>query len=252
MENDNKKDWFQIKLEGENANPSSFTLNETYYLLRDFQDAVKYEAGKDEFSKDDVSITLKSLEDKCILYTIGGNSSQADYNIEKIVNSLSLSAFNELAYNTLKKLNSFKTRILDKGFFSEFILNGEKVAEINAKTDISIEEIELKDITTIYAEIEKVGGLKPTIRLRLLNGDAITVNTTKTIVKKASKQLYTLTGLVGVATWNKLDYSLLDFKIEDIVELDEKPYLDTFSELKDLFSPTIDKIDNINDILLRD
>ncbi len=252
MGDKNTQGQFQIKLEGSNAVPSNFSLNEMYYLLRDFQDALKYEAGFDEFDKSDIDFSLVSLEKKCVLYTCEYEQPKTGEIADKIFASLSGEYFADLGYKTLKKLNDFQNRLLNKEVYSEFLVQGTKVAEITDKTRISVQDIEIKDHTTIYAEIERVGGSKPSVRLRLLNGEAVTVNTSKEIAKKISNHLYALSGLVGVATWNKLDYSLLDFKINDIIEMEEKPYTEVFDELRDIFAPKIDKYDDINDILLRD
>ncbi len=244
---------FQIKLEGKMASPSNFTLNETYYLLRDFQDAIKIELGSDFDEKmADINLSLVSLEKKCVLYTIGYDNESTIKTVEKIFNSIQTSNFTELAYRTVKKLNDFKNRIVKKEVYSEFLLDGKKVAEITNKTDISLQDIEIRDTTTIYAEIEKVGGASPAVRLRLPNGEGLTVNTSRDVAKRVSSKLYTFVGLTGIATWNKNDYSLLDFKIMDLIHVEEKPYNDTLNELRELLLPEINKFDNLNDFLLRD
>lgn len=243
MDSNNRKS-FQIKLEGDNASPKNFTLNETYYILKDFQDAIKSESENPE---ENTNLYLTSLEDKCVLYNIDYQADNEDYAM-KILNSIGGNYFADLKYDTVKILNKFKSKIVNKGVWSEFYQAGEKLAEITRYTQISIQDIEIKDSTTIYAEIERVGGVNPTVRLKLLDGKSISVEINKELAKEISNRLYMLTGFTGVATWNKLNKELLSFNITDIIEFEDKPYKDTFDELRDILAPDLDKFKDFNDM----
>lgn len=231
MDSSNERKSFEIKLEGDKASPKNFSLNETYYILKDIQDAIKFESDN---PNDNTNLYLTSLEDNCVLYKL---DYETDYAM-KIINSISGGYFADLKYNTIETLNKFKNKIVKKGVWSEFYQDGVKLAEITKDTIISVKDIEIKDSTTIYAEVERVGNIvRPSVKLKLLDGNSITVDVSKDLAKKISNRLYTLTGFIGIATWNKYSKELLNFSISDIIEFEEKPYKETFDELRQILAP---------------
>jgi len=53
--------------------------------------------------------------------------------------------------------------------------------------------------------------------------------------------LYNEVGLKGIAKWDKRTYRILDFKVDEVIILDERSINDTFMELGELLGEPINK-----------
>lgn len=249
MTDTKQENTFELKLDGDNAFPSNFSINELYYLLADLQEAIK--ADVDE-GGDKISLSLVELTNNCVLARLNASDESQIAALKRISSAVSNNNIKELPYRSVVKLNSFKERINKKGIYdAEFRHQDAIIASINKNTVFDIEDIVIVDTTTIYGEVTRVGGSKPIIRICLLDGTKLSIETNKETAKKVSNKLYTTIGLFGEAKHSKYDYELLDFKIFNIVEYEHKNYSNVLKELRDIVGNSYDNLD-IKDILLRD
>ena len=101
---------------------------------------------------------------------------------------------------------------------------------------IKPENVTLKNQTTIYGELIKVGGAKPKLWVKLLNGKLLDFFVSKEQAQQLSPKVYTEVALKGEAEWNILTKDLIGFKLYDSIEYKVGGVSNAFKQLREVSS----------------
>jgi hypothetical protein len=108
-------------------------------------------------------------------------------------------------------------------------------AKITPTTVINLpENAFISGETTVYGKVERVGGATPKVVIRTATNSSISSAVSEDLAKKLAQRLYSWMGLRGTATWCTEDFTMEDFKIEDITEYEEQPLKKSMDELSRL------------------
>lgn len=73
--------------------------------------------------------------------------------------------------------------------------------------------------TTLYGEVKRVGGFKPRVVLKTIQGDTIYCDASKALAQELGRRLYTEVGVRGQAKWNMQTLRIDAFIIESVPPL---------------------------------
>ncbi len=166
----------------------------------------------------------------------------------KIVHRVKGREFNKLPqiqHEALTDLSRFLTR---KGW-SVLMPNpdGTEPIEISGQYQIPPFEtrLNIKGLTELFGKCIRVGGVEPTIRLRLSNGESITAETNAIVAKKVAQHLYEDVSLTGEANWDVESLKLISFNVFDLKTFSLPSPAVAFKELREIIGNAFDGIDAV-------
>ena len=86
--------------------------------------------------------------------------------------------------------------------------------------------------TTLYGKVERVGGVRPRVRLRLSRREVVYGDISEEQSRILGSRLYSDTALRGQATWDANDGSIVYFRVEEILDYERGSVAAAFDELR--------------------
>ncbi len=121
------------------------------------------------------------------------------------------------------------------------------LAKITPETEIIIpESVYLHGETVIYGRIERVGGVKPIVTVRLDDNKLLHCRLSEQKAKNLAPKLYDYVGIKGTAKWNVENYQIEHFEIDRLTEYQQMPISKAVNELAKEFGKYFDAIDDVN------
>jgi hypothetical protein len=247
-------DILELKFEGENVNPSTIKPHEVAELIINFEKSllatVKQQNPEIDtdvllFSFESIQnnsldlrfVTLKAKEIIIASYTLL-STSIANENYSSLTHD---------AVDGLKEISKFSRRYNCTGYFN---YNGRSLTSFNPETKVDFDrQNEIKGETVIHGKLLRIGGETPMVHLKINNEYNVKFDVKEAIAKKLAGSLYETVSLSGTAKWDKKSYKILDFRVNDIIETEDKPLNETFNELRNNFGKYWDNIDDINAVI---
>ncbi len=243
-------DIIEIKFSGGEISPSKIALSELSHnillleklikpIIEEQQPSIQLDktfAGLQELGNRSISLRYVIKEHKDIV--LAGFALLIQCITDKNIESLPTKTVDEI--QTISRFNSKYHCQVELGEtvgdnFQTYVNFGDEyVAE---------KLLQIKGSTTVYGEIEWVGGAKPTITLVLKTGEKIDVEVTKEDAH--AWQAYSNVGIVGDAVWRGKDLKLSKLVAKEIFAFNNCSPNDGFKYLKNLFKDTPLTTDNI-------
>lgn len=126
----------------------------------------------------------------------------------------------------------------------------EELAQISSTTPLEAPAPEVEGETTIYGTVTSIGGDNPPRAILLLaNGDKLRCNITERgglrVAKELGKRLYSEVGVKGIARWNLSDMSMSFFRIDEVLDFEDRPITEALSNLYPTLGVELEKIDDL-------
>jgi hypothetical protein len=99
--------------------------------------------------------------------------------------------------------------------------------------------------TTLYGQIQRVGGKIPRVMFETVSGETIYCETTKEIAQELGHRLYEFAEISGIASWTSEGWRLEEFRLESFTPWGGKTPEETITELKRLVGQYFDDIDDV-------
>jgi hypothetical protein len=249
----NLHDLMEIRFIGKDLFPETIRAKELADIISNTEDSLTNIIVKENpnISLDNLIIGLVSIEE-----------GSAKLRFKSSIQVVALSAFTLLSaslanndftklpsasINSLKNISDFTKR---RNCVAEFRSHADSeipLASITPSTEIIIpESYYLEGETILYGRVERVGGVKPKIVLRITDNQTVHCDASEALAKEIGRKLYSWVGLLGKAKWNTEDYLLDSFKIEKVTEYQDTPLLKGTTELSSMVGKYLkDKIDVI-------
>lgn len=248
------KDILELKFEGNQVNPDTIKPHEVAELIINFERALLSTIKQEhpEINTDHLLFSFHSIENKSLdLKFIAHKAKEVVIGCYALISTaITTSKYNTLNSDTVESLieiSRFTKRHECVGYFRH---DNRSLTTLTKDTEIKFDKSnEIKGETRIYAKILRVGGESPTVNLKIDDEYKLTINVKEDLAKVLASKLYETAALIGVATWDKKSYKVIDFKITEVGEYEIKPLTETFDELRNLLSKHWDKIDDINSVL---
>jgi hypothetical protein len=100
--------------------------------------------------------------------------------------------------------------------------------------------------TVLYGKIERVGGVRPRVRLRVSAREIVYGDITEEQSRELGSKLYSQTALRGQATWDANDGSVVYFRVDEILRYERVPAVKAFTELWKASGGGFDRIDDVD------
>lgn len=119
------------------------------------------------------------------------------------------------------------------------------LAEMTAATEIP-EPAKVRGETTLYGEVQRVGGATPKVQFRSIDGDLIYCDATRELTREAAVRLYEQVGLRGEAEWDLKTLRVTSFTIEEILSFEDVGVPSAFAELREIVGRYFDEISDVD------
>lgn len=248
---DNDSQIIELKFEGNGIKPSKVKASEIADLIRSFEDSIMsiVRSNHPELSEDYVLISFEEIKESSLSLKCRAHKAAA-YVLPAymaITTSFEHNNFNSLPKSSVEALRTITRFSKRHDCDGAFIQNDNRLATFNPKTEVSYRASDLiKGETTIYGEVKRAGGEIPKVTLRINDEYSIHFEVRKEIAIQLATQLYKEVGLVGIATWDRTTYRVLDFKAKGIVNLESSSLNDTFNGLYNLLGDHLKRIEDFN------
>lgn len=255
MASTEKKDILEFRLYGDGISPKVFKAKEVGEILINFEDALKGYIFENNPTLDtkDLFVSPVAINDQSLGLKFTPNV--AKYFVPafiSITTAIKANNVSTLPATTRHALTEVQKIIRIKNCNAEFKIDGEVLANIDANTELSVIEDIIKGDSIIYGVVQRVGGNEPTVWVILNNGKRVVLHVDVPQAKKLSHRLYEEVGFKGNAKWAKQSLTLLEFKVYDILDQYQPRSLkESFGEIKSIIGKYWDKIDDINNALLK-
>lgn len=100
--------------------------------------------------------------------------------------------------------------------------------------------------TIIYGKVERVGGVRPRVRLRVSEREIVYGDVTEAQSRELGQILYSQAALRGQATWDAQDGTVVYFRVEEILPYERSKVSSAFEELKNAAQGAYDEVEDID------
>ena len=241
---------FELRLKGENIEPSTIPIDELGGILRALSDVLTSIATEQNpnMNPKDFVVGLSTIEPGSLSLNFKANQAS----VALAAYSLMASAFSTLAFHNLPKkaLEGMDQMVRygnDKNADWELYDPSkiEPIATINHLQNIDVlNNACIKGETDIYGKIIRIGGVKPAVRLRLDKDEELTCLCSEALAVKLAPRLYQQVGLHGVAWWHAKTLEIVRFRATEHIEYDPTDIVHTIQLLKETIGYAFDDIED--------
>lgn len=252
MSEDN--DILELKFSGNNISPESVKPSEIAALLFNFEKVIlsQLKSAEPTINTDEVLFCLDKIDNKSldlIFKTVQVKPLLVNsfLSVATAFNTGDYSKIEKSAISSLNEIVKFSRTHNCIGYFN---LNDQNISSFSPDVEISYNSANsITGETTIYGKIIRIGGEEPKIHFRTNDNEKLIFVVTENLAKQLSPKLYEYIGLVGTATWNVQNFNIDNFKVDRIIELQEKSYVETFDDLRGLIGRYWDEVEDIEEYL---
>lgn len=239
----------ELTFRGEGITPDNLKASEVADLISSYEDALLNLIVRDnpEVNLDEVFISLINIEENSVHLKfkpkVIGTVIAAAITLNTALNSFQ---YETLPYKTVESLNRIWAFTKRRNCTGE-ISGGENfpTARISSETEIAItDEFFFQGDTTVYGKVERVGGSKPRVRLRLDDDQIVYSEINESIAKRLAKNLYDVVCVKGFAKWRKENLKIEQLIVDQVIDFTETSIADAIKSLQTVIGESWDSIDN--------
>jgi hypothetical protein len=243
-------DIIELKFEGNNIRPSKVKASEVAELIIAFEEAIEeiIKENNPEISEDEVLISFEEIVDASLgLRSLAHLTKVVLPAFALVTSSFQTKNFNAIPNSSIEKLRKFTLFAKKYDCDGAFYVNGVREATFNKSTDIAYNDKGIsKGETTLYGEVQRIGGeKKPRVLIKINNDYNISFEVKKSIAIELGAYLYKFVGIIGFAQWDNNTYKILTFTADSILETGQKSLSTTFKELSDYYADNLSNLDTI-------
>lgn len=230
-----------FKIIGENIHPSSLRAKDTTELIASFENSiVSYILNSDRsISEEDLIIGLVDVNEGSARFSFSASKPEiilaAFLVVSSAISSGDYAKLPSNSINSLKKISDFTKR---RNCSVEFALSSEldkPTARITAETIINIPESHyVSGETSLIGRIERVGGVKPKVTIRMADDLLLYCEIDEHFAKTLGQNLYKEVAFKGTAKWLLEDNTIVSFDIHEILSYKNSSIKDGIDELSHL------------------
>ncbi|HEY5392362.1 MAG TPA: hypothetical protein VIJ57_09630 [Hanamia sp.] len=240
----------ELRFEGNNIKPSKVKASEIAELIIAFEAAIQ-EIVKEkhpEISEDELLISFDEIKNSSIgLKSLAHQVKYVLPAFELVTASFQTNNFNSLPNSSIEKLRKFTLFAKKYACDGALYRNGIQEATFTQNTAISYNDKGTsKGETTLYGEVQRIGGeKKPRVLIKINNDYNISFEVKKSIAIELASFLYKLVGINGFAQWDNNTYKILTFTANHIITTGQKSLSATFQELSTYYEDNLNNLDSI-------
>lgn len=237
---------FEIRFTGGDISPQALDLRDMAQLLNVIGEIIRQSARIERNgSSDDLRVSLGNVREGSLglLLLLSTSAASAYLAYAKGIHAKDLRQFPIGVYDKTRELQDFSKYHGCSTVFSDQNADSEPIAILTFDAEIACETM-IQGTSDITGKIIRVGGSKPHVRIRTLDGDTIECLATKQIAKDLAQRLYKSVIVHGQATWVGSTLELRQFRIKDFTEFEHQSLVTSFSELREKYGSEFDGIED--------
>lgn len=245
-----KNTTFTIRLTGEGVRPSLLAASDLAALLIAAEQTVSAIIQRNHPElEDSVIVGLSEIKDESIGFVFTSNRpdyARSSYN--ELVSAVNERQFRSLPGRSLDGLRTLTRFTRERRGHTQF-WNGGTRPLLDLPPDYPIEVPQpdyVRGETILYGKVERVGGVRPRVRLRVSDREIVSADITEEQGRELGQLLYHETGLRGHATWEVLDGSVAYFRVIEVIHHTPASTTAAFQELAGLVGGVFDEIEDID------
>ncbi len=246
---------FTIRLSGEGVRPHLIPAGDLAQLLIAAEQMVMGLAAREHpEDADSLFVGLAAVRDESIGFAFTSNrpdSALAVY--QELVVLTGNRAFRSLPARSLEGLKTLTAFSREHRGVTQFWNGAIGRPLLELPTDFAIEvpspEYQRGE-TVIYGKIERVGGVRPRVRLRISDREVVSADITEEQSRELGSRMYSQSALRGQATWDAQDGSIVYFRVEEILHYQPAKVVSAFDDLRAAVGGAYDSLD-VEDFALR-
>lgn len=248
---DTEKPLFTIRLTGEGVRPHLIPASDLAQLLVAAEQTVLAIAAREHPEQaDELIVGLSQVQDKSIGFTFASNQPKiAQSAYTELVTATSNRLFRSLPGRSLEGLRTLTGFSRQHQGRTQFWNGVGDRPLLDLPPDFAIEvpapEYQRGE-TVIYGKIERVGGVRPRVRVRVSEREIVYGDITEEQSRELGSRLYSPAALRGQATWDAQDGSVVYFRVEEILHYQRGKVSEAFAELRQAAAGAYDKIDDVD------
>jgi hypothetical protein len=199
---------------------------------------------------EDLIVGLAQVRDASIGFGFASNREDvalAAYN--ELVTVTANRAFRSLPGRSLEGLRTLTRFSREHGGRTQF-WNGEgdrPLLDLPAEFAVEVPAPEYqRGETVLYGKIERVGGVRPRVRLRVSEREVVYGDVTEEQGRELGGRLYSEAALRGQATWDAQDGSIVYFRVEEILHYQRGKVSGAFDELRRAAHGVYDEVEDVD------
>lgn len=242
---------FTIRLTGEGVRPHLIPASDLAELLVAAEQTVLALAGREHpEAADELVVGLTKIEDASISFAFTSNHpgiALATYT--ELVTSVENRLFKSLPARSLEGLRTLTGFAREHKGHTQFWNGQSSQPLLDLAPDYAIDvpppEYQRGE-TTLYGKIERVGGVRPRVRLRVSQREVVYGDISEEQSRILGAKLYSDTALRGQATWDANDGSVVYFRVEEILDFERGSVRSAFDELREASGKAFDEIEDVD------
>lgn len=242
---------FTIRLTGEAVRPQLLPASDLAQLLIAAEQAVLAIALRDHpDAAEELVVGLSAVQDQSIGFAFTSNQPQvAQAAYAELITLTENHAFRSLPARSLEGLRTLTRFSREHGGRTQFWNGGTERPLLDLASDFAIEvpapEYQRGE-TVLYGRIERVGGVRPRVRLRVSEHEVVYGDITEEQSRDLGSRLYSDAALRGLATWDAQDGSVVYFRVQEILHYHRGKVREAFKELRDVVGNAYDQIEDVD------
>lgn len=241
----------EVKIYGDNVRPDTLDIKDLTLILSQFEKSlVDIMADSDKtLNRNDIVISLINIESGSVKAFLTSHAANFLIATSLLSNAIDTNNYSSLPASVPKYTEELVQKVRSKKLNIDITIQSlNQTTTITPDTVVSIEKYTFAGVTTIYAQIERIGGVDPAVVIKQPNSPkALTCHIKQDIAKYLAKDLYDTVKLTGMATWDARTYDIIAFDIESIEPFENVSISDAVAKLRDIASKYFDPIEDIDE-----
>ncbi len=230
---------FELRLKGENIEPSTIPIDELGGILRALSDVLTSIAAEQNptMNPKDLVVGLSTIEHGSLSLNFKANHVSIALTAYSLMAfSITTRNFDLLPSKALEGINKIVRYGVDKKADWELYDPSESqpIAAIPHLQNIDVLNIAcIKGETDIYGKIIRIGGVDPVVRLMLDTGIELSCACSEQFAINLAPKLYRTVGLHGIASWHIRTNELVKFRATELLPYDPTDLISAIKQLRE-------------------
>jgi hypothetical protein len=235
----------KLKIDGKGVSPASLSIDDLFFIVQKYRDAVLAHAGEDGQLEADEVIALIAVEEgsaaPCLRIPI--RIRETAYALTESLGTAEPQKHPTSAHRILAEISK---RCQQRGVFINLPAPRGKSFCIGAGCPFEVPEpLTFAEAAVLYGTVRNVGGAMPHAEIVVDDARAVKVYGEETLIVELGKYLYKPVGLEGEGTYDANTHQLKSFRAFRKMEFEEGDLLAAFEELAAVSEGVWDGIDPV-------
>ncbi len=241
---------FTIRLTGEGVRPGLIPAGDLAQLLIAAEQAVVAIAVREHpEAAEDLIVGLAEVREESIGFAFTSNQPEvAASAYHELVTLIGNRAFRSLPARSLEGLRTL-TRFTSQHQGRTQFWNGmadRPLLDLAPDFGIEVPAPEYqRGETVLYGKIERVGGVRPRVRLRVSEKEVVYADISEEQSRVLGSRMYEDAALRGQATWDAQDGTVVYFRVEEILHYQRGKVSGAFDELREAVGGLYDEVEDV-------